>query len=52
MNVISMRLHGVRLGSLIGLGAKIGRGRATLREVAREYWLDERAEDHLCAAEV
>ena len=50
MNATSMRLHGVRLGSLIGLGAKIGRGRTTLGEVTREGGLDERAEDHLRAA--
>ena len=42
-------LHGVRLGRLVSLRAKIGRCRATLGEEAGEDWLDEGTEDNLSA---
>ena len=42
-------LHGMRLGRLIRLRAKIGSSRAALREEAREDRLDEGTEDDLSA---
>ena len=40
-------LHGVRLGRLVGLGAKIGGSGATLGKEAGEDGLDEGTEDDL-----
>ena len=45
-------LHGMRLGRLIRLRAKIGSSRAALGEEAREDRLDEGTEDDLSATNV
>ena len=50
MACLTTNSHGMRLGSLIGFGTKVGCGRAALREVARENGLDDSAEDDLRAA--
>ena len=42
-------LHGVRLGRLVCLRAKVGRSGATLGEEAGEDWLDKGTEDNLSA---
>ena len=41
--------HGVRLGRLVSLRAKVGSSRAALGKEAREDWLDEGTEDDLSA---
>lgn len=45
--VVATSLQGVGLASRVGLSAEVGRGGATLREVAGEDGLEEGSEDDL-----